>query len=41
MDLYYMMMICYDDIYEGVEVFFMKEDLKNIFGEVLVEVGKI
>lgn len=38
--LHYMTMTRYDDTYEGVEVLFTKEDLKNTLGEVLSNAGK-
>lgn len=40
LDLYYMTMTRYDDTYQGVQVLFTKDDLKNTLGEILAEAGK-
>lgn len=39
--LYYVMMICYDEIYKGVNVMLYKKDIENILGEVIFKVGLI
>lgn len=40
LDLHYMTMTRYDDTYEGVQVLFTKDDLKNTLGEILANEGK-
>ncbi|MEL7120514.1 MAG: 2,3-bisphosphoglycerate-independent phosphoglycerate mutase [Bacteroidota bacterium] len=40
LDLHYVTMTRYDETYQGVDVLFHKEDLKNTIGEVLSKAGK-